>query len=121
MAASAPVLAGQTLAMPQEYTRKRQYRGGRQTMLDGSTVVDLVSTSAKHMWELSWPLLTDAQASTLQTAFDALKDTSGAYTDIDGAAYTVSLDGVPEVTKTAVKAAGAGNVRWSVSITLRQE
>lgn len=121
MAVSAPVLAGQTLATPQEYERKRQYRGGRQIMLDGSTVVDLVSTTAKHEWQLSWGLMTDAQYATLQTAFDALKDTSGAYTDIDGAAYTVSLDGVPEVTKEAVKAAGAGNVRWQVSITLRQE
>ena len=125
MPLSAPVLATKTLVMPQKYSRTRTYRGGRQIMLNGSTVVDLVSTAAKHEWEMSWPALTDAQLTTLQEAFDALKDTSGNFTDIDGTVYDgttrskVSLDGTPQIAYEAVS--GGGSVRWSVSIKLRQE
>lgn len=122
MAVSAPVLAGQTLATPKEYKRGRTYRGGRQVMASGALVTDLVSTTAKHRWELSWGLLTDAQYTTLRTAYDAIKDASGSYTDVDGTVYTVTLDeGFDELENEAVKIAGNGNVRWRVpALKLRE-
>ena len=49
---AAPILAGQTLADPTGYTRRRTFRGGRQIMADGSIVIDLVNTSAKMSWEI---------------------------------------------------------------------
>jgi len=116
---AAPVLAGQTLADPSTYKRTRAYRGGRQFMADGSMSIDLVSTTAKHAWELAWPALTDTQMGALQTAFDALKDTSGAYTDIDGTAYTVTLDeGFDTLERTFVRA--QAGTRWATAIKLRQ-
>ena len=122
MAVSAPVLAGQTLASPKEYKKARTFRGGRQIMASGALVIDLVSTTAKHRWELGWALLTDAQYTTLRTAFDAIKDASGSYTDIDGVVYTVTLDqDFDELENEAVKIGGAGNVRWRVpALKLRE-
>lgn len=122
MAVSAPVLAGQTLAGPKEYKRARTFRGGRQVMASGALVTDLVNTTAKHRWELGWGLLTDAQYTALRTAYDAIKDTSGSYTDIDGVVYTVTLDeNFDELENEAVKLAGSGNVRWRVpALKLRE-
>lgn len=122
MPVSAPVLAGQTLASPKEYKKARTYRGGRQVMASGALVTDLVNTTAKHRWELGWGLLTDAQYTTLRTAFDAIKDASGSYTDIDGVVYTVTLDETfDELENEAVKMGGAGNVRWRVpALKLRE-
>ena len=122
MPVSSPVLAGQTLASPKGYKRSRTYRGGRQVMASGALVIDLLSTTAKHRWELGWGLLTDAQYTTLRTAFDALKDASGSYTDIDGTVYTVTLDqDFDELESEAVKVAGTGNVRWRVpALKLRE-
>ena len=88
-------------------------------MADGSMVIDLVSASAKYAWEMTWPAMTDAQFSALQTAFDALKDTSGAFTDIDGAAYTVMLDeGFDTLEREAVRA--KAGTRWRTLLKLRQ-
>ena len=122
MAVSAPVLAGQTLASPITYRKTRTYRGGRQIMASGALVTDLVSTTAKHRWELGWALLTDAQYTTLRTAYDAIKDTSGSYTDVDGVVYTVTLDeNFDGLEIEAVKIGGAGNVRWRVpALKLRE-
>ena len=116
---AAPILAGQTLADPTGYKRRRTYRGGRSGMADGSLVIDLVNTNAKMIWELSWPALTDAQFATLRTAFDALKNTSGAFTDIDGAAYTVTLaEDFEELEREAVRA--KAGTRWASAIRLRE-
>lgn len=121
MAVSAPILASQTLAVPTGYRRVRTFRGGQQMMADGTLSTDLVNTAAKHVFELSWAMMTDAQLTTLRTAFDAIKDTSGSYTDVDGTVYSVTLDenGL-ELDTEMVKIAGAGNYRWRTSLKLRQ-
>lgn len=116
---AAPVLAGQTLADPSEYRRSYTYRGGRQIMADGSIVTDLVNTSAKATWEMSWPALNNTQAGALQTAFAAIKDTSGSYTDIDGSAYTVTLDEGFDTLDFEYVRAAAGD-RWRAALKLRQ-
>jgi len=116
---TAPILASKTLADPTGYTRRRTFRGGRSIMADGSMVTDLVNTSAKMVWELSWPALTDAQFINLRDAFDALKDTSGSFTDTDGTVYTVTLDEGFDTLEREFVRAKAGN-RWRTSIRLRQ-
>lgn len=121
MAYSAPALAGNTLAHPRTYIVRRSYRGGQFVMADGTLSTDLVNANPKHTWELGWEALTDAQRTTLQNAFGAIKDAAGSYTDIDGTAYTVTLDeGAPELEFEAVKIAGSGNVRWRTTLRLRQ-
>jgi hypothetical protein len=121
MAYSAPTLASNTLAHPTSYTVRRGYRGGQSIMADGSLSTDLVSATAKRTWDLGWDALTDAQRTTLQTAFDAIENTSGTYVDIDGTSYTVTLDeGDIGLEFEAVKVAGSGNMRWRTSLQLRQ-
>lgn len=116
---AAPVLAGQTLADPTDYKRTRTYRGGRQIMADGSMVIDLVNTSAKMTWELGWPAMTDAEFGKLRDAFDALKDTSGTFVDVDGTSYTVTLGEAFDTLERVYVRSRAGN-RWQASIQLRQ-
>jgi hypothetical protein len=88
-------------------------------MADGSLLTDLVSTSPKCRFELSWNVLTDAQRSTLQTAVDAIKDTTGSYTDIDGTVYSVTLDeNFLELEFEAVKK--PGGPLWRATLKLRQ-
>jgi hypothetical protein len=120
MAFSAPTLAGSTLAAPQRYNISRTYRGGTSVMADGSLSTDLVSTTAKRVWELGWDWLTDAQRTTLEAAFDAIKDASGTFVDVSGTSYTVTLDeGAPELNFEAVKILG-NNQRWRATLKLRQ-
>ena len=116
---AAPILAGKTLADPTGYTRRRTFRGGRQIMADGSLVIDLVNTSAKMTWEMTWPAMTDAEYTNLRDAFDLLKDTSGAFTDVDGTAYTVTLDENFDTLEREYVRAKSG-ARWRTSIRLRQ-
>lgn len=121
MALTTPTLASNTLAMPGGYSVTVGYRGGRQLMADGSIVTDLVNANAKRVWVLSWPALTDAQRTTLETAFAAIKDTSGTYVDINGSSYTVTLaEGQPELEFTAQHYANGASVRWETSLTLRE-
>ncbi len=121
MALTTPVLAGTTLTVPSGYTQTVGYRGGRQLMADGTLVTDLVNTSAKRVFELTWNALTDAQKSSLETAHAAIKDTSGSYTDISGTSYTVTLDEGSGELKFEAKHVGTGAaVRWGVTLTLRQ-
>ena len=120
MAISAPVLATYTLPIPNRYKQMFGYRGGTSIMADGSMTTDLVSTSAKLRWEIGWDWLTSAQVTTLKTAVDAVKNTSGTFVDVDGTSYTVTLDdGFLDVEIEMKKVAG-NNQRFSTMIKLRQ-
>ena len=120
MAISAPTLGGQSLQAPQKYKQYAGYRGGTSIMADGSMTTDLVSTSAKLRWEIGWDWLTSAQVTTLKTAVDAIKNTSGMFVDVDGTSYTVTLDdGFLDVEIEMKKVAG-NNQRFSTTIKLRQ-
>ena len=120
MAVSAPTLAGQSLQVPNRYKKLPGYRGGTSIMADGSMTTDLVSTSAKLRWEMGWDWLTSAQVTTLLTAVDAIKNTSGTLVDLDGTSYTVTLDdGFLELEIEMKKIAG-NNQRFMTTIKLRQ-
>ena len=120
MAISAPVLASNTLAVPNRYKQYSGYRGGTSIMADGSMTTDLVSTTAKLRWEIGWDWLTSAQVATLKTAVDAVKNTSGTFVDVDGTSYTVTLDdGFLELEFEMKKVAG-NNQRYATTIKLRQ-
>ena len=122
MAITQPVLASNTLAYPdaeEGHVKTLQYRGGVSIMADGTQVTDLVQTGAKVLVKLKWSTLTATELSTLLTAVAAVKATSGAYTDLDGVAYTVTLDGMGEVAQTSRLVAG-GVVRYATEIKLRE-
>lgn len=84
------VLAGTTLPWHSDYQRDREIRGVDTEMADGSIVTELVQASAKRIWRISWTSLTATQVATLENAFDAILDSSGSFTDMDGASYTVT-------------------------------
>ena len=121
MALTTPTLGGSTLTVPSGYTVTLSYRGGRQLMADGTLVTDLVNANAKRVFNLSWLALTDAQRSTLETAYATVKDTSATYVDISGTSYTVTLDeGGDELEFEAHHAGNGAAVRWSTALVLRQ-
>lgn len=120
MAISAPVLATNTLAVPNRYKQYAGYRGGTSIMADGSMTTDLVNATVKLRWEMGWDWLTLAQVATLKTAVDAVKASSGTFVDVDGTSYTVTLDdGFLEIELEMKKIAG-NNQRFSTTIKLRQ-
>lgn len=122
MAISAPVLATNTLAVPNRYRQYAGYRGGTSIMADGSMTTDLVNTSVKLRWEMGWDWLTAAQVTTLKAAVEAIKAsyTSNNYTDVDTTQYTVTLDdGFLELELEMKKTAG-NNQRFMATLKLRQ-
>ena len=120
MAISAPVLATNTLAVPNRYKQYSGYRGGTSIMADGSMTTDLVNTAAKLRWEMGWDWLTAAQVTTLKAAVEAVKASSGTFVDVDGTSYTVTLDdGFLELEVEMKKVAG-NNQRFTATIKLRQ-
>jgi len=122
MAISAPVLATNTLAVPNRYKQYAGYRGSTSIMADGSMTTDLVNTSVKLRWEMGWDWLTSAQVTTLKAAVEAIKASSSSnnYTDVDTTQYTVTLDdGFLELEIEMKKVAG-NNQRFAATLKLRQ-
>lgn len=118
--ATQPVLGGTTLPHPSQFRRRRTYRGGRREMADGSLAVDLVSTTAKHTFDLEWPGLTSAELSTVQTAVAAIKDTAGAFLSPENVSYTVHLDDAAPELDIEMFRAGSSD-RFRVSLRLRED
>lgn len=119
MAYVQPILGAYTLPHPSEYSEKQAYRGAVAEMADGSVQFDVVNDSIKKLYTLTWVLLTDAQKSTLETAFAALKLSPAFFTPPSGAAMTSvtrvgPLDAVFSATNTAE------GMRWNCSIELRE-
>jgi hypothetical protein len=115
-----PVLGGVTLPNPSEYEVQEEYRGAGRLMADGTVVYDLYSTTAKHVYTLTWATLTTAQKATVVSAFATVKNSSATMTDFEGNSVTVTR--APDqdtVTFTAVPVANGG-VRWRAQITLRE-
>lgn len=114
-----PALGGTSLPEPSEYEETESYRGGGRLMASGAVVFDLLSTTAKHSYVLTWDALTASQKSTIKTAFATVKNSSAAFTTIEGASVTVTRD--PEQADITFKAiAAAGGTRWSTTMKLRE-
>lgn len=95
MPVSTPSLGGTSL--PQvgahdSYMEFAGYRGADLEMASGALGTDLVSTSVKRRFELAWLGLTEAQVSTVLTAFATVRDSSASFTSPLGGSYTVTRD-----------------------------
>ncbi len=117
--ATQPVLAGYTLPHPSEYRDIDYYRRTVQEMADGSQQVALLSSTVKKKFQLDWQNLTGSERTTVQNAFNAIRESSGSYTDPDGNTYTVLPDGDADLTWTWVRVAGGG-FRYSTRMKLRE-
>lgn len=114
-----PVLGGYSLPDPSEYEETEEYRGGGRLMASGAVVYDLLSTIAKHAYMLTWDTLTSSQKTTVKAAFATVKNSSAAFTTLEGTSVTVTRD--PEQDNITFKAvATASGTRWGTSMRLRE-
>lgn len=117
--ATQPVLATNALAHPSAYEVTVTFRGGVTELANGTQATDLVQANAKKLFYLEWNALTGAQKTTLETAFAAIKNTSGSFTDPDNSTFTVTRDGDTEMSFRYIRVAGGG-FRYSASLRLRE-
>lgn len=123
MAITTPVLAGYTLAQvaePDGFSVGRSYRGGSLRLASGSLAYDLVNDTYKRTFELSWRNVTEAQRNTIDTAYNAIRKTSAAFTAPDGQTATVNrAEDQVELRWSGKKFAG-GIQRWSGTLRLEE-
>ena len=88
--ATTPILGGVTLPEPYGETQEAAaYRGGSMEMADGSLRHFLVASGLKRTVTLRWRMLTDAEKTTVETAFATLATGSAQLTLPDGRVLTV--------------------------------
>lgn len=117
----APILAGTTLvnvSANKGFSYSVEYRGSMQALADGTTQIDLVSDTAKRTFTLTWKNITTAQKTTIETAFNAIRKASGAFTAPDGQTATVMRDPSQKKLNWDTEVHGDGSYRWSGSMTL---
>jgi hypothetical protein len=118
--ATIPVLGGTTLPAPKEQSYRRLYRGGTLMMADGSIVHDLTDATARHWFRLEWVYLTSTQLTTIQTAFDGIKNATAIYTSIRNMTHTVTRTDGGELEITPVVTA-AGDIKYNVTMELVED
>lgn len=117
----APILAGNTMAWVSAnkgFSYSVEYRGSMQTLADGTVQTDLVNDSAKRTFTLSWKNITGAQKTQIETAFNAIRKASGAFTAPDGQTATVTRSPQQKDLKWDTELKGDGSYLWSTSMTL---
>lgn len=118
---AAPILAGNTLApvyFQKGFKYGIEYRGASQQLADGTTQFDLVSDTAKRTFVLTWKNITTAQRDTINTAYNAIRKASGAFTAPDGQTATVTRDPQQKRLDWDPEMRGDGTLLWSGSLTL---
>lgn len=83
------------------YEESIEYRGYQQTLADGSTATELVSTAAKRRFRLSWVALTEDQVTHASTgivkAYEGVRSGTASFTSPVGGSHTVNRDGELEI------------------------
>lgn len=118
--ATTPTLGGQALALPSEQSYSIEYRGGTLRMADGSIVHDLVDTTARYRFRLSWTLITAAQKSTILTAYAGIKNATATYVSIENTSHTVTRPDGGEPDVMPIVTAG-GDVKFNLSLELIED
>ncbi len=118
-----PVLGAVTLpaiAATDGYSETLDYRGGFRRNASGGVVTQLVASSVKRKFRLSWPALTDAQKATVISAFATVDDSSASFTAPTGTAYTVTRDPDSPGVSFDMFMIGGGTTRWRCSLFLEE-
>lgn len=118
--ATTPTLGGVTLPMPKEQSYARLFRGGTLQMADGSIVHDLVDTTVRYRFNLRWELLTSTEKGTIQTQWDAIKNTTATYLSIENASHTVTQPDGAEL-KVTPRVTAAGEILFDVECELLED
>lgn len=116
-----PILGGTTMPYPDQQSYTLTYRGGTLEMADGSIVHDMVDGStARHMFQLTWKLLTDTELGTLKTAYATVKDTTASFTSVNNVVYTVTRPERGEM-QVEIVVTSQGTLAYNVSFTLIED
>ena len=118
-----PVLGSVTLpaiAAADGYSETLDYRGGFRRNASGGVVTQLVASAVKRKFRLTWPALTDAQKTTVISAFATVDDSSASFTAPTGTAYTVTRDPDSPVVSFDMFMIGGGSTRWRCSLFLEE-
>lgn len=122
MAITTPVLGGTTLpqvARNDGYSETLELRGADTIMASGALHTDLVQSSGKRRFSLSWKAMTEAQVTTIETAWATVKNASVSFTSPRGGSFTVTRD--VDAKELELKWYGAGNtIRADVGMRLRE-
>lgn len=114
----ATTLGAFVLAEPSEYEEDLTYRGGTVEMASGAQKTDLVQSSGKRTVKLTWSNINGTQKGVIESALAVIKDTSGSFTDPNGATFNVTASGLVSIKWRWVRA--ATGFRYSGSVTLRE-
>lgn len=123
MAITAPVLAGYTLPYTSGvdgFSYSPAYRGGSVRLGNGTLAYDLVNDTVKRTFELTWRHVTEAQRDTINTAYNAIRKTSAAFTAPDGQTATVNRAEDQTDLRWGTKLASGGRVLWSATLRLEE-
>jgi hypothetical protein len=118
--AIAPKIGSTTLPVPKEQGYTRFYRGGTLSMADGSIVHDLVDNTARHRFKLRWEYRTDTELTTIQTAWDTLKNATAVYTSIRNTTHTVTQPENAELDITPM-VVGGGQLAYHIAMELLED
>ena len=113
-----------TLPQPSTFSEALEYRGSSRIMADGTITTDLVDSSVQRVWNITWTNLSTSDQGTVNTFITTLAGGSTTFyppQDSGGStSYTATRDeNLTPVTWTVIRD-GAGALRWSTSITLRE-
>ena len=118
-----PVLGSVTLpaiAAADGYSETLDYRGGFRRNASGGVVTQLVASAVKRKFRLTWPALTDAQKTTVISAFATVDDSSASFTAPTGTAYTVTRDPDSPGVSLDMYMIGGGSTRWRCTMFLEE-
>jgi hypothetical protein len=115
-----PVLGGTTLPNVSAYTEDIDYYGGNVVTASGSVSWQLVDTTARRSFVLTWTALVEGSVSVVEAGLDTINNGTASFTSPRNATYTVTRS--PEATGIAWVwfTDGAGNLRADGSLTLRE-
>lgn len=119
--ATTPTLGGVALAMPKSQDYARLYRGGTLDMADGSIVHDLTDTTVRYKFRLRWEYLTAAEKTTIQTQWDAIKNTTATYVSVENTSHTVTQPEVGTELDVQIEVTSAGELAFHVSMELLED
>jgi hypothetical protein len=118
MTISAITLNAQSLEQLSEYEIIDTPRGGITVLANGALRRDLVDSSMRKLFRLTWYALTGAQLATLRTAHASAIAGVVAWADPDGDSYYVTADETGSLNTVAYKS--GGSLVWRCTAVLRE-
>lgn len=112
-----PILGGVTLPYPTEFNVEREVMGGSQRMASGA-VSHTVVRDDRRSFEMKFELLTAAEISTVEDAWETIQQDAVSFTTVDNETYTVKRHPDQKSLRLDKKPARNGAI-WVTSCSLK--